>query len=295
MRSSILIFLFAAALGSCAELSSKQAILYTTNQALTRADCLNAIIAIESLYNSSSSDNEVRKLRASAHGCKAGINFFPLVGDLAVGTFTGTGLWRTITRLFPSTGTDGKFEASFFATDALLSWLNPGTVVYSPYRIADDPYNIGSTQTAHRTSSSNLYLALVSMASIGTLHNKYGAPNASYAPTQSLPWTTLAAMDETGCGYASALLNLMDSLTVVGSQYTQLSGVSSAVTAASAGFDAACAAGCTAHCPSLSCSGCPVSLRHRKACDRTTATTEKVEACAAAGLVGLMNSALGWQ
>lgn len=274
----------------------KQSIIYKVNAALTAGDCTSAIIGIEPLYNSSSSDDEVRRLRASAHACKAGINFFPLIGNLATGSFSGNGLWRTITQLFPASASDGKTQASFYATDALMSWLKPGTVVSSTLRISDDPYNLGSKSYLDRTDDSNLYLALVSMATIGTLHNAYGAPNGSYAPTQALPWTTLAAMDEEGCGYASSLLNLVDSLAAVGASYTQLSGVSSAVSAVASGFDAACDQGCQNLCPSLSCNGkCPATLRHRTACNRATAATEDLDACAAAGLVSLMNSPLGWQ
>ena len=53
----------------------KQSIIYKVNAALTAGDCTSAIISIEPLYNSPSSDDEVRRLRASAHACKAGSIF----------------------------------------------------------------------------------------------------------------------------------------------------------------------------------------------------------------------------
>ncbi len=273
----------------------KQSIIFQVNAALTAGECDDAITLIEPLYNSENTDNEVRRLRASAHSCKAGINFFPLIADLAVGSFGGNGLWRTITQLFPSSAGDGKAEASYFATDALLSWLNPGVVVWPPYDINSSTENPGSITVSDRTNASNLYLSLVSMSTIGTLHNRYGDPNGSYAPQQALPWTTLAAMDETGCAYAAALLNLSDALDSVGSAYTALSSISTAVSLVSAGFDAACDLGCTNLCPSLTCNGCPDTLRHYTACERATPTTQDADACAAAGLVTLMNSPAGWQ
>lgn len=278
----------------------KQSIIYKVNAALTAGDCTAAIIGIEPLYNSASSDDQVRRLRASAHACKAGISFFQLIGDLATGSFTGGGLWRTITQLFPASAMDGKTQSSFYATDALMAWLKPGTVISSNAKISTDPFNIGSRSYLDRTGDSNLYLSLVSMATIGTLHNAYGAPDGSYAPTTALPWTTLAAVDEEGCGYAAALLNLMDSLAAIGASYTQLSGVTSAVTAAASGYDAMCDQGCQNLCPTLNAAGgctgkCPATLRDRSACNRTTPATEDWDACAAAGLVTLMNSPLGWQ
>lgn len=281
----------------------KMAILYKVNSALTNGDCDAAILGIESLYNSGGTDNQVRRLRASAHACKAGINFFPLITNLAAGSFSGSGLWRTITLLFPSTGTDGKTQASFYSTDALQAWLKTGTILSSLYKISGDPYNPGSVLVGDRTDDSNLYLSLVSMATIGTLHNTYGNPDpVTGAPggASPLPWTSLAKMDEEGCGYASALLNLSDSLNSIGTTYTQLSGVSTAVGLVAAGFDAACDAACQVYCPTLQAAGgctgkCPKTLRHRGACDRATPGTENVNACSAIGLVGLLNDpTAGW-
>jgi hypothetical protein len=134
------------------------------------------------------------------------------------------------------------------------------------------------------------------MATIGTLHNRYGAPNGSYAPTQVLPWTTLSAMDEVGCAYASAVINLTESLNAVGASYPVLSPISTAVALIGAGLDAACDAACTALCPTVTCNGCPDTLRHYSACDRATPTTQQVDACAAVGVVQLMTAGpLRWQ
>ncbi len=278
----------------------KQSIIYKVNAALTAGDCTSAIIGIEPLYNSASSDDEVRRLRASAHACKAGINFFPLIGNLATGSFSGAGLWRTITQLFPSSALDGKTQASFYAADALMAWINPGTVISSSVKISRDPYNVGSCSYLDRPSEANLYLVLVSMATIGTLHNIHGAPDGSFAPTNPLPWSVLAALDEDGCGYASAVLSLIDSLTSVGASYTQLSGVSSAISTFSSGIGLACQVACQNLCPTLNAMGgcpatCPAGLRDRHACDRSTPATEDLEACAAVGIVNLMNDpVVGW-
>ncbi|MEN9722413.1 MAG: hypothetical protein RJB38_399 [Pseudomonadota bacterium] len=265
------------------------------NSALNAGDCSTAIIESEKVYHSSATSNEIRRLRAAAHGCRTGIGFFERLNELAQADLTTAGPWRAITLMFPSVATDNKAESAFFASDALLAWLKNDVVVFDPFRLLSDPYNPGSLKMADLTTDANIYLVLISMATIGTLHQRYGNPDALGAPQQTLPWSTLSAIDDVGCGYASALLTLSDSLAQVGASVSQLSGITTAMTVASAGFDVGCQAGCTAC--GVSCSSCPSVLRHRSVCSRATPTTVDVEACAAAGLIGnVMNSALvGWR
>lgn len=275
--------------------SGKSGTITRINRALNSGDCSTAIMGVESLYQSPESDDEVRRLRAAAHGCRTGLGFFEKLDALANSDLITNGPWRAITLLFPSTTGDNRVESSFFASDALQAWLKPDVVVFNPYRLNFDPYNPGSLRAADLELDSNIYLVLISMATIGTLHQRYGAPDALGAPTKTLPWSTLARVDEEGCGYASALLNLVDSLTQVGSSVSQMSNIVTSMVTASAGFDAACQAGCTAC--GLSCTGCPSTLRHRSMCSRTLPSTADVEACAAAGLVGnIMNDiTVGWR
>ncbi|MBU6375323.1 MAG: hypothetical protein KGQ59_04965, partial [Bdellovibrionales bacterium] len=117
-------------------------------------------------------------------------------------------------------------------------------------------------------------------------------PDALGAPGGDLPWGTLAGVDQEGCGYASALLNLSDSLNEVGASITQLNNLNAQVQGLSGAFDSACQTGCTAC--GLTCTSCPKTLRHRSSCDRDLPTANDLEACAAAGLVAFMNT-VGWQ
>jgi hypothetical protein len=275
--------------------SGKSGMITAINRALNSGDCSTAITRVETLYNSADSDDQIRRLRAASHGCRTGLGFFEKLDALANADLMNNGPWRAITLAFPSILGDNKVESSFFASDALQSWLKPDVVVFNPYRLTFDPYNPGSLRAADLELDSNIYLVMISMATIGTLHNRYGAPNAVGAPTKTLPWSTLARMDEEGCGYVSAILNMKDALVEVGDAVSQMSNVLSSVLVASLGFDAACQAGCTAC--GLSCSGCPATLRHRSVCSRTLPSTVDVEACAAAGLVGnvMNNVTVGWR
>lgn len=300
-RGSLLVAIATAAALSACQLpgdeatSERQSIIAKVNAALNSGDCSTAIIEVEKLYRSAASNDEIRRLRASAHGCRTGLGFFEKLEELVNADLSTNGPWRAITLMFPSTAGDQKMESAFFATDALQAWIRPEVVVFDPYRLTFDPFNPGSLRAADLELDANIYLLLTSMATIGTLHHRHGDPDANGAPQDSLPWDSLSAVDTEGCGYVSALLNMSDSLGEIASSISQLSGVSSAVSSATAGFDAACQAGCAAC--GLSCSGCPDVLRHRSACDRATPATAQIEACAAAGLVGnVMNNALvGWR
>ena len=264
-------------------------------RSLNAGDCASAITEVEKLYQSSSSDDQVRRLRASAHGCRVGLGFLQKIEDLASSDLATNGPWRAITQLFPSSDGDNRVESSFFATDALQAWLKPGVVVFDPYRLSWDPFNPGSMRVTDLTLDSNIYLVLASMATIGTLHNRHGAPDGVGAPTQALPWVSISRMDKEGCGYVSAILTMNDALAEVGTTISQLSNLTTAMGVAATGFDAACQMGCTAC--GLVCSSCPTTLRHRSSCDRALPTTVDLEGCAAAGLVSnfMNNAVVGWR
>jgi hypothetical protein len=302
------LLLLSSVLASCAAIredpsssAGKQAILFKVNSALTRGDCATAIAGIEPLYNSPYSDDEVRRLRASAHACHAGINFFSFIGELASGTFAANTLWSTITKPFAQTaGTAARVQSSFYSTDALLAMLTPGAVIASVNRIEEDPYNLGSSAIGDHPDEAQLYLVLTSMATIGTVHTKLGANASTGAPSSptSFTWTSLASVDQEACGYASSVLMLFDSLGAVGSSYSQLSSVASTAATVSATMGAVCQLACQTYCPTLSAAGlctssCPSTLRHRTSCDRLTPTTEDLEACGALGVISAMEA--GWQ
>jgi hypothetical protein len=287
-------------------LAGHQAIIDETNLHLTAGDCEAAVSQIEGVYASGCTDNQVRMIRASAHACTAGINFFQLVGNLATADLTGTGFWRTATQYFPSTTADTKTESTWYATDALLASLKPGKIVTSANQVNPDTVNVGSVKVSDRTDDANAYLLLVSMATIGTLQNRYSEPDATYYPTKvlgydpatpstELGWAKATNVGEEGCSYAAATLNVLDAIDQVGDQFSTSLAASLAlfVTTYRSAIDTACEAGCYGTTGSGctmaagSCNGCPLSLRDRSAC--TGAVNEK-NTCAAAGIAAFVNT-----
>lgn len=290
----------------------RAAIIDNVNALLSVQDCRAAIERIEPLYNSSHSDNHARLLRASAHACLARFNFYEKLTDLTTGNFAGTAIWQTFAQMFPSTTNDLRLESSYLAMDSLMAMVTPGTVIAESYRVnyttdTNDIrfYNPGSIRAIDRTVDSNFMMLFMSMSTVGTIQNRYGEPNANYEKTEDLPWDRSADVDTTGCGFAGALLNLVDSIDGVAStlptQYaTAFTEISDNLTTA---LGVACALGCAGLDPDLNpvadascsfplteCATCPLPMRHRDGC-----ATDTRSACAAAGIVRFINSpTLGW-
>ena len=285
----------------------KRGIIDAVNIALTQGDCSKAVELIEPLYNSKYTDNEVRLLRASAHACNAGVQFFPLVGELISSNIVGSGFWMTMARLFPSKINDIKVESGWFATDALMATLKGGTVLIPSTTINSGTDNPGSIKGQDRTNDANLFTFFVSLSTIGALQNRYSATNPSnYHKTQVLGytaakpqgWALPANMTEEGCSFASALLNMVDSTANI-TNAGLLQNAFSAISNLGVAFDAACEAGCTGALPTGctfpagSCASCPISLRKRDSC---TPVDTDINSCAAAGIISFINTdpTLGW-
>lgn len=280
---------------------AKQATIDAVNQDLSFEDCASALDRIEGLYNSGLTDNQVRILRASAHGCNAGINFFKLVSDLTGANLTPPGFWQTMAKMFVSTTKDSKLESAWFAQDALFATLKKGIVVSSANQVNTGTDNPGSLQASDRVDDSNLYLIIVSMVQIGALENRFGAPNASneYKKGNALPWTTAATVDSNGCGYAAAILNLLDGVEAI-SNLDKLSKLKDTVSTLKSGIiNPGCDLGCQLPGCGFAagdCNPCPIGLRHKTGCSATGTTAQLKAACAAAGLVTAINSDtnFGW-
>jgi hypothetical protein len=307
----------------------RQAILDRVDAALTTGDCATAVAAIDPLYNSAQSDNEIRLKAASAYGCNANINFFKVTTDLVAkgpDNLLGEKLWRTLTELFPSaTGYDYVVEGGLYAMDALQSALVPGAMILPAYQVNPGGYNVGSVFTTDRVIDANLYMIYVSMASVGGLLSRFGSPNTTtYIKTAALPWTTYSQLTSSsdGCAVASSVLNLLDSMDAARVVISgSLSGSFGAATSLLMSvFDHACSLGCLGWTnddqdplilpdgqavgtgepdwtPSgcaganITCTGCPWELRNRASC---TGLKDQVT-CAAAGIVNFMNSGrFGW-
>jgi hypothetical protein len=292
----------------------RQAVIDSVNQALDVGDCEGAVSRILPLLNSSSSDNEVRMIAASAYSCHAGLQFFSYLDSLTqeVDSLAGAPLWEFLARSFPSDASDPndrKVEGAVLAMDALMASLKSGIPILPISYINYPSYNPGSVLVNDRTTDANAYLVFVSMAAMGAFQSRFGAPFANGKKSQDLPWTTAAAVDADGCAYASSIVNFVDSLGALAEISSTLRTSVSAIQAAfQLGFDDACERGCQNNNPgggwvptgctaATVCSACPVRLRDRTAC--TGLASDEVS-CAAAGLVNFVNAKgtgaiLGWQ
>ena len=194
------------------------------NNDLTDANCASAIDLSTQLFNSAYTNNDVRMLYASAHGCNTGIILFSLLDQLTNADLTSlSSIFRTMVKLFPSkAATDSRMESAGYAVDALQSILVPGAVVSTISQVNWTTHNPGSILTKDHTGDANTYLFFISMAFHGTSLNRYGyaagtsPATLNFAKENALPWTTQAAIlaDSTyaGCGVASSLLNMFDSI-----------------------------------------------------------------------------------
>lgn len=304
-------------------LEGKAAILDTVNSALTNKDCATAITWADTIYNTPSTDNQVRLARASAYGCAAGVDdFFGLIGTLPsqpLGTAAGQGsfLWRTLAKLFAVLKGDGSIDtgamdkritAGWASMDALMSTLSPGVLVSTANQFNATTVNPGSLAASDRTGDADLYMFLITLSQIGAIEDRYGAPDTtSFKKGQKLGqsasapsgWEDPLMMDVYGCTYASSLLNLFDSLGGAISQMNpKLSSAATVMLGIRSVVDLACNAGCIA-CglgPSA-CSKCPDSLKDRNSCAVTGGVANK-EACAASGIISFINdntNLIGWE
>lgn len=209
-------------------LQGRRAILDATHKALTTGDCASAIAAIEPLYASEFTNNEVRYARAAAQACAAGMpNFITTLMTLSgrSGDITNGGLWSVIAEMFftdDSDVADVHITAAWNASDSLMAILKPGAVIAAANKINSDTTNPGSVIVTDRFVDANFYLAFVSMAQAGALQSRYGAPDSAteYERTKILGdqigdnvgWTHVDNVDEAACSFASAVVTMIDTL-----------------------------------------------------------------------------------
>jgi hypothetical protein len=294
---------------SCETEKGRNAIVTHVDSALSDQDCAEALRVIEIYYpQTGCGTDEIRLARASANACAANVNFFELITNLGTNNITGTELWVTLTKLFPSSTVDQRVTGGQNALDALFAIRIPGMLTPPQHVINSTSVSPGSLIAAHRTEDSNLYTMLVSMSLVGALQNRYGAPQANWHRGQKMGqtvgnangWEDATAVDVYACTYAGALLTMFDSINQVGATIgSSLGGtVGSTLTTAASTFstalDSACDAGCvTCGMPAGSCTPCPTTLRNRLSC---TGLNTDVNSCAAAGIASFMDtSVLGWQ
>jgi len=258
----------------------------------------------------------VRLIRASAHGCKAGINYFDLINELNLNSgslSTNGGFWSFVTEYFFNNDQDileDQFRSGWFATDALHAILRSGVVIPVEYQVNTDTTNVGSVLVQHRTNDSNLYLIFASMAVIGATQGRYGDPDTgTFEKNQPLTWTSTDAMTTDGCAYAASIVNMLDGLGEA-SEFTGplvQSTLEQIVTAFEPAINQACDLGCRgleedgvtpsgdAACTEAAgvCTPCPEILRNRFSCETSTRAS-----CAATGIIRYINNdplGNGWQ
>jgi hypothetical protein len=232
---------------------------------------------------------------AAAYGCKAKVNLMQNLSDLENFNLVGTsGLFEFMVKEFPSTSSpDDKVpQSAEDGIDALQATLNSGTVLVAADTINSTSNNPGSLIYTDRESDANSYLTILSMALIGSLGDRYGAPlpNPSNHKTQDLPWTSATAVTSDGCAYASGWLNFFDGMTYLESAApTNVASIYAKFLLLKPLVTAACEEGCiecglTVSCPDSTntCCGCPTTLRSRASC---TGVATDPNSCAAAGLV----------
>ncbi|OFZ18953.1 MAG: hypothetical protein A2X94_13470 [Bdellovibrionales bacterium GWB1_55_8] len=259
---------------------------------LSEGECTEAIEKLEGIYKSASVDNEVRMITASAYACVANVNFFKMIGELVENSplLGGGAFWSLLAKLFPSPASDPDdkaVEGAILASDALMATLKPGAVILPESYIDPEGFNPGATLASDRADDANLYLLFVSLAAIGAMENRFGAPDATYLGT--LPWQAgdHVDMETDGCAFASSVLNFVDTVGSVANSSSPELGAAllTLKTGIADGMDAACTAGCFVC--GLVCDGCPITLRNRRSC--TGLLTDK-NSCAAAGIVNLVNA-----
>ncbi len=286
--------------------SGRRSIIAEVHSLLTRGLCDAAIDTIEPLYESIYTNNEIRLVRASAHGCKAGINYFDLLNGLVQNSSTliiGGGLWTFLTQYFyhsTQRTVEDRFRSGWFATDSLFAILNTGVVVPAAFQVNTSTNNVGSVLVQHRTNESNLYLIFISMAVIGATQSRYGDPDTTnYRKNQDLSWISTTLMETEGCAYAASIVNMLDGINEASNFIgplirTALSGIGTAFTSQ---INQACDLGCRGLNPDLTASGdasctyaagactpCLDLLRNRNIC-----STDTQASCAASGIVRYIN------
>jgi len=287
----------------------KKGLIDAVNKAVNQGECATAYSYISSLYNSSLTDNEARILMATVYGCYAGLSTTSTLTSLISDSdaTTAGGIWRFVTKLFPSTTTDKVVEYGNLGIESLLSVLRTGVVVIPTEQINAGGYNPGSMRLGDRTDEANMFLFFMAMPTIGGFNSRYGNPDATGAPGAPAPFTdtTGAGMTDASCAYASAVVNFADSLdTIVALVPSSMAGTISTIKGLiQTEIYQACDDGCTGAIPLYSatgslctiaagCAGCPMSLRKYNSC---TAGTTNESACAAAGVIRFMNEhPAGW-
>lgn len=297
---------------SCEDETGRSAIVAEVSNFLNKNNCAEAVETIDEFYlKEGCGTDPIRYARASAYACAANLNFFDLIDNLSNNTanLTGNLFWRYLTQLFPSTANDGRPAAAMYATDALIALQKVGAVTPENYIVNRSTQHPGTLLVDNRQKNANVYLMLTSMAAIGAYQNQYGAPNASFAPTQDIGatvgnpngWVNVLFGTQDSCGYAGAILNMVDTMGAVADQLGSIANdVATLAALLESELNDACEAGCTnttavaTGCTLAAgqCTPCPITLRDRNSC---APVLNDREGCAAAGIVDWINtSPIGW-
>lgn len=296
----------------------KASVLNEVDVALTRGDCSAAITAIEPLFNSAYSDNDVRMRAAAAYACSAKVNFIgnmlSLISNASDISATPAVFWRLLAKTYNSRiGDDHVVEGAVLSLDALLSVTRPGVLILPQYQVNPGSHNVGSVFYTDRTDESNFALLFSSMATIGGISSRYGLADSSTGEPATvppnLPWDSVGSFapnsenGRDGCALAAGVVNFVDSLSALETiaPPSMMSTVNVLTGLFSAGFNSACELACTAPAMAGGCgltaevcgTGCSVRLRSRASC---TGTAGDVPTCNALGIVKFLKTPpTGWE
>jgi hypothetical protein len=194
---------------------------------LSTMNCVSALNLSKQLFDSKYSDNDIRMLYASAHGCNVDIRLYPLLDAISVSDFTSLdAILKSLVRLFPSrTALDTKLQSTWIMQDVLQSILNPGVVIGASDQNVINAYNTGSLLARDRTDDGNAFLVFSAMAGVGTSLNRYGygasddPVSFGYAQVLPLTWVTQALIKadtvHSGCSLASSMMNMFDAINAI--------------------------------------------------------------------------------
>lgn len=263
-----------------------------TDVLLSQFRCQDAYDLVYPIYNSQRTTRRIRLAMGATYGCFLGVSLQDLITEILAGGGANPGsLFQLMARLFPSTTVpqeDKKLMAAEWGLDALFAALKPGVFVIPTAQVNAGSWNPGSFSYLDRDDLANTYALFLAMGVMGTLENRYGAPNAAGHKTQNLPWTTPASMPGDGCSYVAGLVHFQDTLSFF-AQKAQVTSIQVAYTALSTAFkvgmDAACAVGCTAC--GLVCASCPFGLRDRRQC---TGGNADLHSCTGTALIQFVNA-----
>lgn len=173
--------------------NGRNAILEQADNLLTAGHCDEAIDILSPLVRSQYNNNDVLMKYSSAYGCKGGVSFTTLVGNLV--NTGGQDIWGVLVRTNYSAGaSDGKLVALDKAADILRQTATPS----------------GNLLASQRSVDANVFMIFVQANVIATTISPLGNANASTGKRQQAITNSAPVTDQ--CHVQVAFATINDSL-----------------------------------------------------------------------------------